>query len=145
MHEGVCDDNRADGVDRQILTNLLGGVLGFVGDAAIVDEAVKAAIFSVDVLGGSLDGRIVSDINLDGLSGAFDAWESLDSLDGLLAILENAAANEDMIDVGGEDEVFGRFKANAFIGTWILLAVELCSGDCIRLEVVQCSAVKVRM
>lgn len=99
MHEGVCDDNRADGVDRQSLTNLLGGVLGFVGDAAVFDEAVEAAIFSFDVFGGSLDGCIVSDINHDGLSRAFDAWESLDGLDGLLAILENAAADEDMVDV----------------------------------------------
>ncbi len=137
MQESVCDNDRANGIDSQVLTNSHSGVLMPAGDAAVVDEAIKAAILMFDEPGGSLDGCIIGDINHDSLNCAFEVWENSQGLDSLPAILGIATANEDMIDIRGADEVFGRFKAKVLVGTCIELAVELLDGSYGKLEIGQ--------
>lgn len=128
VQEHVCDDDGAHGVDRQVLTYLLSRVLGWVGDAAVVDKAVEVTVFLFDVFGCCLDGCIIRDINRDSFDGALDVRESLEGLDGFSTIFGNTAANEDMIGIRGEDEILGSLKADAFVGTCRVSAIELWKG-----------------
>ena len=123
--EHVRDDDGTNGVDGQVLTYLLSRVLGWVRDAAVVDEAVEVTVFLFDVFGCCLDRCIIRDINRDSFNGALDVRESLKGLDGFATISSNAAANEDMIGIRREDEILGSLKADTFVGACRVSGIDL--------------------
>ena len=82
-------------------------------------------VLPFEMFGSCLDGWVIRNIDCDQFNGTFDVRESLNGLDGPAAIFSNMAADENMIVIGGEDEILGSLEADTLVGTCRVSATEL--------------------
>lgn len=115
--KGFGDADGADDVNGGDFAHGFAGNGVHAEDAGVVDEGVETAVCFFDVGGGGVDGGVGGYVYFDGGDGAFEG-EGLEGGDGGGAGCGVAAAEEDVVFGGGEEEVFGGFEADALVGAW---------------------------
>jgi len=117
--ELIGDHDRANGISCQDVTEtpIWRALCARLADAGVVDKDVESVVEVSNLVGCFVDWLFGCDVELDSFDAAFEIRERRNCRGSLVAVVERAAAEEDVVGRGGEDEVPGTFVSNALIGS----------------------------